>query len=236
MTMILVVEDNAVNRLAMQVLLRSFNLTCTMVENAREAEQAFRCERFALVLLDLMMPGIDGFQTARLLRTAEFGSGRRTPIVAVTAFDRELVERRCIDAGIDDILCKPIELAAIASQIAKWTLVKPVAAVRESDTANILETFFEVTRTLLTELEAAISEHDDDRTRRAIHELKGASLQVRAKEMARLCYELELAAHNDDRMEMVVVYAALAHAFERVKGAESKIAMLPALGADINPG
>ena len=236
---ILVVDDNAVNLMAMDALIRSVDLTCEGVDSGAKALEVFRRRTFALVLMDLMMPGTDGYAAARALRTAEFASGRRTPIVAVTAFDRETVQHRCVEAGIDDVLCKPVDRVGLARLIEKWTGVRlpdgdaqgsdgeQPSAVRHllygaAEIRQIAETFLIVTSALLVELEAAMASHDDARVRSAVHELKGASLQVRAREMARLCYEFELAAQKDDRVEMAAVYVALAHAFARVKAAEPK--------------
>jgi CheY-like chemotaxis protein len=235
MAQILVVDDNAVNRLAMDALIRSLGFTCETVDSGAKALEAARKNKYALVLMDLMMPGMDGFAATRAMRSAEFATGQRTPIVAVTALDREQVQQQCLDAGIDDVVSKPVDRAAIAAQIEKWTGLNLESAPPEVDDEpsrlrlvlhgtdemkRIVDTFLKVTGTLLAELEAALGAHDDERVRTAVHELKGASLQVQAKEMARLCYELELAARRDDRTEMVAVYAALALAFARVKASE----------------
>ena len=231
---VLVVDDNAVNLMAMDALIRSLDLTCEAVDSGAKALELFKRQTFALVLLDLMMPGTDGYATARAMRAAEFASGRRTPIVAVTALDKEAVQHLCIVAGIDDVLCKPVNRTALARLLESWTGVRVPGAeaeaesrsvVRhllygENETRQIAETFLSVTSALLMELETAMASHDDGRVRTAVHELKGASLQVRAREMARLCYEFELAAQKDNRKEMAAVYVALAHAFARVKAAE----------------
>jgi two-component system sensor histidine kinase/response regulator len=238
MARILVVDDNAVNRLAMGALLRSLGLECDIVNGGADALDAFRKRLYALVLMDLMMPDMDGYEATRALRAVEFASGRHTPILAVTALDRDAVQAQCVEAGIDDVVCKPVDRMTIAAHVEKWmglhleagtfapaadapNVVQSVLHGTE-EMKRIVDTFLTVTSTLLSELETAIGAHDDERVRRAVHELKGASLQVRAKEMARLCYELELASRNDDRTEVVAVYAALAHAFARVKEAERK--------------
>jgi CheY-like chemotaxis protein len=231
-TPILVVEDNAVNRLAMQALLGSLELPSHLVDSGLHAITAFRAGDYALVLMDLMMPGMDGFETARAIRALEFATGRRTPILAVTALDRDAARGRCVDAGIDDIICKPIDADVIAKQLRRWTniAVADQNGISPSLDANVLrriegseeigrmlKAFLVVTSALLGELEVAIAAEDDANVSRALHELKGASLQMREREMARLCFELELANRDDNRTEMVALYASLAHAFVRIK-------------------
>ncbi len=228
-TPILVVEDNAVNRLAMQALLGSLDVSCHLVDSGLDAITAFRTGGYALVLMDLMMPGMDGFETARAIRALEFATGRRTPILAVTALDRDAARGRCVDAGIDDIICKPIDAAVIAKQLRRWT---DIAVAEHESISHAIDP--EVFRRIqgseeIGRMLEAIGAQDDANVRRALHELKGASLQMRAKEMARLCFELELASRDDNRKEMVALYASLAHAFIRIKRvAERRTATLEA--------
>jgi HPt (histidine-containing phosphotransfer) domain-containing protein len=102
---------------------------------------------------------------------------------------------------------------------------------------RIVNTFLTVTETMLAELEVAIGAQDDELIRKTLHELKSATLEVRAQEMARLCFELEVAARKSDHTEMVAIYAALAHAFVRVKalGADGRPATAPVGGAPSDP-
>jgi hypothetical protein len=226
MAPILIVDDNPVNRLALSVLLRSLGVPHVVADSGATALEIFGKNEFSMVMMDLMMPGLDGFETARRLRAAEGGVKRRTPIVAVTAADLDGVRDRCADAGIDDILPKPIDAAVVAEKIAAWTRVAAPAVAQETVEEDLVETFLSVTRLLLAELDAAISSHDEPRIRRAAHELKGASLQVRAREIAQLCKQLESAAHDPDTTEILGVYTALAHAFTRVQAARPRVSAL----------
>ncbi len=122
---ILVVEDNEVSQLAMRVLLERLGLRCEVACSGRQAIEMFRAKSYSLVLMDLAMPGMDGLHTARAMRVLELGAGRRTPIVAITALDEELMRTDCMAAGMDDFHAKPVDADALASQIARWTRVDP---------------------------------------------------------------------------------------------------------------
>jgi len=226
---ILVVDDNAVNRMALAALLKPLGVPFVLAEGGEEAVTVFQATEVALVLMDLMMPGIDGFEAARQIRAHEFGRGRHTPIIAVTALDVDTIRERCVTVGIDDVIAKPLERATVAACFAKWTHQELSATIGDpADVARLVDTFLVVTQALLREIDAAISAHDEPRIHRAVHELKGAALQMKALDMARLCSDLEAAAHKDDVDEMLAVYAALAHAFTRVKSTEPKVKRLAA--------
>lgn len=226
---ILVVDDNAVNRMALAALLKPLGVPFVLVEGGQQAVAACEHSELSLVLMDLMMPGMDGFEASRRIRASEFGRGRHTPIVAITALDIDTVRERCLAAGIEDVVAKPIDRATIAACIERWTQREVPQGVGDpADVARLVDTFLAVTHALLAEIDAAISAHDEPRIHHAVHELKGAALQMKALEMARLCSDLEAAAHKDDVHEMLAVYGALAHAFARVKSTEPKVKALAA--------
>ncbi|MDB5470525.1 MAG: sensor signal transduction histidine kinase [Caulobacter sp.] len=106
---VLVAEDNAVNRLVLEGLLAAFGIHPVMVEDGRQAVDAWRSGAWDALLMDIQMPVIDGLSATRVIRAAEREEGRpRTPIIAVTAntTPRQLAEYRA--AGMDDCIPKPI--------------------------------------------------------------------------------------------------------------------------------
>jgi PAS domain S-box-containing protein len=113
----LLAEDNAVNRKLAVALLERLGHAVTLAHDGHEAFAAWRREPFDLVLMDLRMPGCDGLQATALIRDEERKTGRRTPIVAMTAHampgDREL----CLAAGMDGYLSKPVRLAELDGAI-----------------------------------------------------------------------------------------------------------------------
>lgn len=117
---VLVADDNAVNRALMRRLLESMGCR---VELASDGEEALRLHEqfgFDLVLLDCQMPRVDGYAAAARLRQRELGSDRRTPIVALTASAQEDERARCLAAGMDDYLSKPVRRDALHAVLDKW--------------------------------------------------------------------------------------------------------------------
>ncbi len=125
---ILVVEDNPLNREVLAELLRDTGLTIEMAADGPRALELARSTPFDLVLMDIQMPGMDGLETTRALRKLR---GREAvPIVAVTAnaFDED--RRRCLEAGMNDFLAKPILPDTLLATLLKWLPATPQEASR----------------------------------------------------------------------------------------------------------
>ncbi|MEM1177391.1 MAG: response regulator [Acidobacteriota bacterium] len=116
---LLVVEDNPLNREVMVAMLESLGLAVTHADNGRAALDSLRDRQFDLVLMDCQMPVMDGYEATRELRRFE-GSDRHTPVVAVTAHAMEGDRERCMAAGMDDYLPKPVTLEALAGVVGRW--------------------------------------------------------------------------------------------------------------------
>jgi two-component system sensor histidine kinase/response regulator len=106
---VLLAEDNPINQRVALYLLQKQNYTTTVVSNGREALQAFEREPFDLVLMDIQMPEMDGFEATRSIRAAESVSGGHLPIIAMTAHAMKGDRERCLAAGMDDYVTKPIQ-------------------------------------------------------------------------------------------------------------------------------
>ncbi|NBB66024.1 response regulator [Pseudomonas sp. ODNR1LW] len=116
---ILAAEDHPANRKLLTLLFQAFGLDLTLVENGQEAVQAVAAERFDLVLMDVMMPVMDGVEAVTAIRAQEAAAGRpRTPIHMLTAnvFDEDVARYRA--AGADGVLRKPIEPPALQAVLA----------------------------------------------------------------------------------------------------------------------
>ena len=94
-------------------------LHCVVAENGREALLHWREGRHALVLTDLHMPEMDGYELTARIRGEE-PPGQRTPIIAVTANALRGEAQRCIDAGMDDFITKPVQVAVLQRVLARW--------------------------------------------------------------------------------------------------------------------
>lgn len=125
---ILVAEDDRSTRVLMEKLLKSLDIQSDLVENGLDAVQYYLSRQYDLVLLDIQMPVMDGFETAQMIREYEKETDRRTPVVALTAYSTEYDRQRCFDYGMDDVLTKPVDLDVIYGMIAKWTNEKTDAS------------------------------------------------------------------------------------------------------------
>jgi two-component system sensor histidine kinase/response regulator len=117
---VLVVDDGEVNRLVAEGILAHLGFSPVTVEDGRQALGALQDGAFDAVLMDVQMPGLDGYQTTAELRRLE-GSDRHTPVIAMTATATEGERERCLAAGMDDYLSKPITRASVSASLARWT-------------------------------------------------------------------------------------------------------------------
>jgi PAS domain S-box-containing protein len=117
---VLLAEDNAVNQEVTLGMLEVLGCPATAVENGRRAIDLLANQPFSVILMDCQMPEMDGFEATRAIRRQEQGSGRRIPIVALTAHalqgDREL----CLAAGMDDYLSKPFTIEQLRTVLYRW--------------------------------------------------------------------------------------------------------------------
>ena len=114
MLRILLAEDNVVNQLLAVILLEGWGVTVEVVGDGLEALEALRKSHYDLVLMDIQMPNLDGFMATAQLRQPESGVlDPRVPVVAMTAYAMREDRQRCLEAGMDDYLAKPIEPATL---------------------------------------------------------------------------------------------------------------------------
>jgi CheY-like chemotaxis protein len=106
---ILLAEDNPVNQVVATSLLRKHGHTVVVVENGRLAVERAAAESFDLILMDLQMPEMDGWDATRRIREHQQSCGRRVPILALTAHAMSHVERQCRMLGMDSVIVKPFD-------------------------------------------------------------------------------------------------------------------------------
>jgi signal transduction histidine kinase/ligand-binding sensor domain-containing protein/CheY-like chemotaxis protein/HPt (histidine-containing phosphotransfer) domain-containing protein len=120
---VLLVEDEAVNAEVARAYLEALGCTAVWAKDGAEALARSATERFDLILMDLNMPGFDGYETARLMRERA-GSARRVPVAALTAHSPAQVLKRCEAAGIDDVLSKPYTPEDFEQLVRRWIPAK----------------------------------------------------------------------------------------------------------------
>jgi CheY-like chemotaxis protein len=115
-----VAEDNDIAATVIRTLLTRQGAAVTLVVDGEAALEAVRRADFDLAFIDLRMPKIDGIDFTRRVRENE-GDGRRLPIIALTANAAEDVRDRCLEAGMDAFLTKPVDAEALTRAVAKYT-------------------------------------------------------------------------------------------------------------------
>jgi PAS domain S-box-containing protein len=119
-TLILVAEDNPTNRLVIGKQLTRLGYPYDMVEDGEQALRALKEQDYGLLLTDCFMPVLDGYELTRRLRAAESPSGRHLPVVALTANALQGDDEKCLNAGMDDYLSKPVALEKLTAILEKW--------------------------------------------------------------------------------------------------------------------
>ena len=135
---VLLVDDIAINRYAGQLSLEKLGCKVTLAGGGREAIDLLRRLSFDVVLMDCQMPDVDGFSATRVMRLHEREHQlSRTPILAVTANAMPGDRERCLEAGMDDHLGKPIEISALSRMLARWTDRTPISNVTPTSLRHV---------------------------------------------------------------------------------------------------
>lgn len=106
---ILVVEDNKINQMVTKKIIQRNGHSCKMADNGIEALALVQSESFDIILMDINMPGLNGYETTRKMREL----GIHTPVIALTAYDKKEVTSEAVTAGINDVIVKPFEPALL---------------------------------------------------------------------------------------------------------------------------
>jgi PAS domain S-box-containing protein len=261
---ILLAEDNAINQRVALGLLKKLGYRADVVSNGREAVEALAQQSYDLILMDCQMPELDGFAATAEIRQRE-GDQRHTLIIAMTANAMQGDRERCLTAGMDDYMSKPITLDVLRAKLALWlpaepeaaseaeTLISPVAssaspdsldrerveAVREllEDTfAETVEAFLQHTSMQLAALHEAIAQNDATAVSQIVHTLKGSSSNLGATRLSALCEQLMCASQNGLPAEVGQHVIHLETEFTRVHAALEHMCHIETAAATPPPG
>jgi signal transduction histidine kinase/CheY-like chemotaxis protein len=211
---ILVVEDNPVNQAVAEGMLARRGHSVAIANNGREAVQAVFARDYAAVFMDCQMPEMDGYEATKEIRRRE-GDGRRVPIIAMTAHSMKGDRERCLAAGMDDYVSKPLRAEALEAVLARWVrapdadgpldlqaleqLRTELAGLGPGKSADpLIRQFID---TMVERVEAIVDvaqRGDAGQIEREAHSLKGASATLGAVRLATVCAELEEAGYKAD--------------------------------------
>jgi PAS domain S-box-containing protein len=218
---VLLAEDNPVNQEVMMLLLRNAGYQVGVAANGEEALAAFEKEPFDLILMDVQMPGMDGLRATRLIRAREKAVGGRVPIVAVTANALSGERQRCLAAGMDEYLAKPIRGAELfplierlvgggaegaaspesaAEEPADWLATLTGMGFEPGAIARLTRTFLDTVPPRLILLRQALAEGNALQVQMTAHSLKGSLAVFGAKEATETAQRLE-ALGQQQRLE-----------------------------------
>ena len=125
---VLVAEDNVVNQKVAARMLDKLGCRVDLVANGYEAVESALRIPYAIAFMDCQMPGMDGFRAATEIRRLEEQNGRHVPIVAMTANAMQGDRERCLEAGMDDYIAKPVRLEDLRTVVSRWRTDRPLGA------------------------------------------------------------------------------------------------------------
>ena len=237
---ILIAEDNPVNQKLARCILEKRGHTVMIVNNGKEAITALEEEQFNLVLMDIQMPEMNGYDATAFIRQKEKKTGGHIPIIAMTAYAMKGDLERCLEAGMDAYISKPIqpekvfeiiehfvnnsEEAKFNRKIKKYTHEvfdrDAALAIVDNDTEflrDIIDIFFENIPKQMAEIKKAIDVKDTIMIGMQAHSLKSASESICANSIKDIVYKMEIAAKNKEIDKVEALNKKLEDEFERFK-------------------
>lgn len=242
--LVLVVEDHPMNQQVARLYLDELGFACHIANNGEEAVKAVVDSTYALVFMDCQMPEMDGLTATAHIRKAELATGRHIPIIAMTAHAMEGDQEKCIAAGMDDYISKPVEPSELKAIMEKWLPSPHLAEISGSykelqeNTAiagtpiNIpwllerfdlkavrllIDMFISSTPETLEKIATAVEEKDCVTLLALTHYLKGACVNIDARKCVELCKQLEVIARQEDISAASEIHEKLEAAFAEVK-------------------
>jgi len=243
---VLVAEDNYVNQQVAREILQSFGCLVTVASDGEQAALLQRAENYDIIFMDCQMPKKDGFESTAEIRRTE-GDNQHTPIIAMTAHAMKGDRERCLAAGMDDYVSKPVDPQSILNILQRWLPEQARAAEAEAGPDNgggaedggvpVLNTkqaiwvtggklgmfkrisavFLQHMPTRLTELQEAISKNDLDGVHRLAHSIQGAASSVGGTRVHEIALEIEERVRTSGLDAVSTLANTLSDEFEQLR-------------------
>ena len=225
---ILVAEDNPTNRFVLTAQLTKLGYQFQAVASGTEAIEAVQREKYDLVLMDCQMPGIDGFEATQQIRQS---GNQELPIIAVTAHAMTGDRERCVSAGMNDYLSKPVDMHQLAGALAKWlpecvaqdpslpVSCKPSERLVEErhHAGQAMQGFLKDFPFVLHDLRTRLDEADGPGAALQAHALQEAAAAVSARGLCALARAMAQAGTAGNLDEFGELLPLAAHEFDRLK-------------------
>ena len=235
---LLLAEDNAVNQRLAIWLLQKRGHVVVVVGNGREALAAVEKDHFDAVLMDVQMPEMDGFEATAAIRAMEQANGTHVPIIAMTAHAMKGDRERCLEAGMDDYVSKPLQPMELFQVIERLTSARartvatasaepafnlPVALVNSGGDAEILkeliELYLEQTPSWMGDIRRAIDRQDPAQLKQSAHTLRGAAGTFGDPKVTAAAQRLETLGAAGNLNDVEAAWCDLEPAVERQRAA-----------------
>jgi len=241
---ILLTEDNPVNQKVAIKILTQAGFTMEAASNGLEAvNKIASSDSYNLILMDIQMPEMDGFTATQKIRAMN-NYGAKIPIIAMTAHAMQGDKDKCIAAGMNDYISKPIRTKELLALIDKWLSVKATTDVKEETPVveiksdvfdknhfsevslddpefqkDLLSTYLNDTEKRIQNLGNEIKESNIERVKIESHTIKGASYSIGFKQMGDIAKEIEFASKQNDLSTIVEQFPSLLNAFKNAREA-----------------
>lgn len=217
---VLLAEDDLVSRKIMTIILKKKGFQVIAVENGEEAVSAYEKEKFDLILMDVNMPYLDGFAATAQIRSREKNLSFHTPIIAMTAYALKGDREKCLESGMDDYLCKPIDISQVMEIIDKYVFsnsienngiecdnffTETIFALMEATgfdkqtSETLLNDFYGQAVNLIIGINKHIAENNLEGAGMLLHQLKGSAGNVRVNEIYKQALVAEKAIRLMDK-------------------------------------
>jgi EAL domain-containing protein (putative c-di-GMP-specific phosphodiesterase class I)/signal transduction histidine kinase/DNA-binding response OmpR family regulator len=230
---ILVAEDNLINQELMAAQLEILGYRADYAENGVQALEAWRQRDYGLLLTDIRMPEMNGYDLVREIRLIDQDRQGHTPIVAITANALEADVEKCFSVGVDDLIAKPVELEDLRDALLKW-LPQAAQAKDETDSVasldlelgspidtkvltqstgdkpelhrHLLQSYWQALDNEIDNVQQAFAWKNHEQIAEYTHKLKSSSRSLGAMTMANICQQLETAANeaNWEQLELLM--------------------------------